>query len=74
MIFPQACSPSQADWLNERSSTPPVSVINAAVAVFEPLFPPVESVESDPLPHAPNNNPADNATALKPNNFAFSFL
>ena len=50
-----------------------MSVINAAVVVFEELPPPVESVESEspPLPHAPNNNPADNATAPKPNNFAF---
>ena len=66
-------SPSQADWLNERSSTPPVSVINAAVVVSDELLPPDESVEPL-LPHAPKNNPAASATAPKPNNFAFSFL
>ena len=75
--FPQASKPSQADWLNERSSTPPISVTIATLCAASVLPsaepPPVESVEPDfpPLPHAPSSvNPAT-ATIPKLNNFAF---
>ena len=30
--LPQACKPSQADWLNDLSSTPPVSVTIARLS------------------------------------------
>ena len=80
--LPHASKPSQADWLNERSSTPPVSVINAAVGRL--VLPPAsDDAAFDPsalllsvvlLPHAPSNSTLAIATAPKPNNFAFFII
>ena len=47
--LPQACRPSHADWLNDLSSTPPVSV---TIAAFKSVFASEESLRDARFPHA----------------------
>ena len=65
--LPQLCRPSQADWLNDLSSTPPVSVTIATLrSVFALLF----DADLSRLPHAASVKTAAAANP-RPNTFLF---
>ena len=58
--LPQACKPSQADWLNDLSSTPPVSV---TIAAFVFTSEDESALREERLPHAASPTAA---TATRP--------
>ena len=66
---PQAFKPSHADWLNDRSSTPPIPVTIAAL-MLEALSDDDESFFAVRLPQAAKERAATEARP-RPTNFLF---
>ena len=65
LALPHAWSPSHADWLNDLSSTPPVSVTIAALTF--------ESADDPPRPPRAHAARPSAATATRPRPIIFLF-